>query len=117
MVPSINVMRMASRAMTTFSACANFVGSMAGAESAFHTAAAAGSAGVCAAVQIGARATAIARSVLLESMVGPTGWQEGIVLLSKRQVTSRLQLRRDTDRGGAAEEQRNGADCVSLGGR
>src|SRR5260370_829291 len=88
MAPSVSVMWTASRAMVTFSTCADFAGSIAGAESAFQTAAAEAGSGVCAAVRIGARTIAIAKSFVLRNMLDPTGWLESSVPDSEPQVTS-----------------------------
>src|SRR6266852_486798 len=73
MVPSVNVMCTASRAMLKFSRCADLAGSIAGAESALHTAAGEAAGGVCAAMEMDAKRDAKATMVILLGMEAPTG--------------------------------------------
>src|SRR5258708_18383986 len=87
MVPSVSVMCTASRTTVTFSTCAYFVGSIAGEERAFQTAAASEGAGICADTDAEARIAKRVTSVALLSMVAPPhGWQESILPLSFRQA-------------------------------
>src|SRR5258708_24540072 len=71
MVPSVSVMCTASRTTVTFSTCAYFVGSIAGEERAFQTAAASEGAGICADTDAEARIAKRVTSVALLSMVAP----------------------------------------------
>src|SRR5260370_24484566 len=71
MVPSVSVMRTASRTIVMFSTCADLAVSIVGAESAFQTDAAPDGAGVWANTDAGARIVKKAATAALPSMVAP----------------------------------------------